>query len=96
MNAKQLLAIALFAATGSVFAQSAEFTAPDAGFASTKTRAEVRAELSQAYTDGVLAQRDGADTVIAAGTRSRADVRAEAVQSAHNQRNNVKDVFFGG
>jgi hypothetical protein len=51
---------------------------------STKTRAEVQAELKQARTDGSLAVIDAAypATPVVASSRSRADVRAEAIQAA--------------
>lgn len=52
MNAKQLLAtVAMFTATGIVLANS-EYTAPDDGFVSTKTRAQVISEMKQAKADG--------------------------------------------
>jgi hypothetical protein len=58
MNIKKLItAVAVFAAAGSAFAQQAEFVAPDAGFKSTLTRAEVRQDLSQATSQGAIAQR---------------------------------------
>ena len=45
MNVKNLIAaVAVFAAAGSAFAQQTEFVAPDAGFKSSLTRAEVREE----------------------------------------------------
>ena len=53
MNAKQFIAgAAMFAASAAVFAQSSEYTSPDEGFISTKTRAEVIAALQQAQADG--------------------------------------------
>jgi hypothetical protein len=55
MNAKKLIAaFAAFAAAGSVFAQTGEFIEQPKAV-STKTRAEVRAELEQAYNAGQLA-----------------------------------------
>lgn len=89
MNAKQLIAAAaVFAAAGSAFAQQTEFVAPDAGFVSSKTRAEVVAEMGQAYHEGTLVtqQRDGADTVQLARSntapgKTRADVVAELNQA---------------
>ena len=49
MNTKHLiLAAAAFAASGPILADQMEYTVPDAGFVSTKTRAEVMAELKQA------------------------------------------------
>ena len=96
MNVKNLFAaVAVFAAAGSAFAQQAEFVAPDAGFRSTLTRAEVRQDLAQ---EGAIAQRqhDGQDTVYAAGSRSRQEVRAESIQSAQSRRaGNVNDLYFG-
>jgi hypothetical protein len=42
MNPKQLIAaVAMFAATGAVFAQATEYVNPAANFVSTKTRAQV-------------------------------------------------------
>ena len=97
MNAKQLIAaVSIFAATGSVFAAEwADFS----DFVSTKTRAEVIAELKQAQADGTLAASQSETTVLPqlAGTpRSRAEVRAEAIQSAKNRSNNAKEINFGG
>ena len=100
MNVKNLIAaVAVFAAAGSAFAQQTEFVAPDAGFQSRATRAEVRQELAQAASDGAIVQRqhDGQDTVYAAGSRSRQAVRAEAVQAASNRHyGDVNDTYFGG
>jgi Domain of unknown function (DUF4148) len=53
MRAKQLIAtVAMIAATGSVFAQQGEWIDPTTGYKSTKTRAEVKAELKQAEENG--------------------------------------------
>ena len=99
MNIKKLIAaVAVFAAAGSAFAQQAEFVAPDAGFKSTLTRAEVRRDLAQAASQGQIAQRqhDGQDTVYAANGRSRQEVRAEAIQSAQSHRaGDVNNLYFG-
>jgi hypothetical protein len=99
MNVKKLIAaVAVFAAVGSAFAQQSEFVAPDAGFNSTLTRAEVRQDLTQATSQGAIAQRqhDGQDTVYAASTRSRQEVRAEAIQSAQSHRaGDVNNLYFG-
>jgi hypothetical protein len=96
MNAKQLIAaVAVFAAAGSAFAQQQEFVAPDANFVSAKTRAEVVAELNQAYAQGALAIRDGADTpVLAATKRAREEVRAEAVH-AKDGKFSTDSIYFG-
>lgn len=42
MNVKQLIAAAAVFTAGSAFAHQTEFVAPDAGFKSSLTRAEVR------------------------------------------------------
>jgi hypothetical protein len=100
MNVKNLIAaVAVFAAAGSAFAQQTEFVAPDAGFQSSLTRAEVRQDLAQAASEGAIAQRqhDGQDTVYAAGSRNRQDVRAEAIRAASNRHyGDVNDTYFGG
>jgi len=97
MNTRKILAAAaIFAASATAFAQQTEFVAPDAGFTSTKTRAEVIAEMNQAYQDGTLAtqQVDGETTAIAAnGSRSRADVRAELRQASQDKTN--ASLYFG-
>ena len=99
MNVKNLIAaVAVFAAAGSAFAQQTEFTAPDAGFKSSLTRAEVRQDLAAATSEGLVAQRqhDGQDSSYVASARSRQDVRAEAVKSAQSRRaGNVNDLYFG-
>jgi hypothetical protein len=99
MNVKNLIAaVAVFAAAGSAFAQQTEFVAPDAGFKSAQTRAEVRQDTAQAASRGAIAQRehDGQDAVYAAGSRSRQDVRSEAMQSAQSRRaGDVNNIYFG-
>lgn len=92
MNIKQLLVIAAISATaGSVFAQQTEFVAADTNFTPSKTRAEVMAEVNQAYLDGTLGtQINGAGEQIMMATtsnRDRATVRAEATQT--NQANHT-------
>lgn len=100
MNVKQLFAaVAIFAATGSAFAQQTEFVRPDANFTSSLTRAEVRQDLSRASAEGQVASRrhDGQDTVYAGGSRTRSDVKAEAIRSASlRHRGDVNDTYFGG
>ncbi len=96
MNVKQLIAaVAVFAAAGSAFAQQQEFVAPDANFVPAKSRAEVVADLNQAYAQGALTTRDGADTPILAATkRPREEVRAEAVQAKGNKFD-TDSIYFG-
>ena len=87
MNSKQwITAAALLAATGAALAQQTEWIAADANFVSTKSRAEVRAELNQAYADGSIAtmQRDGAESLRLAANaagKTRAEVVAELNQA---------------
>jgi hypothetical protein len=48
MNTKQLMiAAAMLVATGSTFAQATEYPVPSDGFLSSKTRAQVQADLNQ-------------------------------------------------
>jgi len=81
MNVKSLiLAVASIATTTSAFAQ--EFVQPDAGFVSTKSRAEVVSELDQARAAGTLRLVDSEYPVIEfAPARSRDDVLAELSQA---------------
>lgn len=97
MNAKQLIAsAALLVTAGAAIAQSTESVSPSAGFVSTKTRAEVVAELNQAYAQGVLVQRDGADPVRSdSNRRSVAEVRQEAMRSMRANTPEA-DLYFGG
>lgn len=99
MNVKNLFAaVAVFAAAGAACAQQTEFVAPDAGFRSSVTRAEVRQDLASAASEGLTAQHrhDGQDTAVATGNQGRQDVRAEATGSARAHRaGNVDDLYFG-
>jgi len=55
---------------------------PDAGFVSTKSRAEVRAELAQARQDGTLQFADSAYPVFEVElSKSREEVKAELAQA---------------
>ncbi|MBB3214226.1 hypothetical protein FHW67_003538 [Herbaspirillum sp. Sphag1AN] len=57
MNAKQILvSVVLFAAAGAAFAETAY--PPETKFVSTKTRAEVIAELKQAQAQGLVTNGD--------------------------------------
>lgn len=97
MNSKHFIAaILMSAATGAVLAQSHEFVAADAGFHSTKSRAEVVAELQQAQSAGLLAFTDATYPVLAipAGMRTRAEVRSEITPSAMT--NDAKSSLYFG
>ena len=99
MNFKKIItAVAVFAATGSAFAQQTEFVAPDAGAKLTLTRAEVRQQMVQAHSQGKLVQQQhtGQDPVYAKGQRSRAEVRTEAAAEARQHRaGDVSSPYFG-
>lgn len=83
MNNASILAAAalLVATTSSAFAQ--EYVAPDAGFVSTKTRAEVSAELQEARADGsrLMQNTEVVNFASAQSTKSRAEVRQELVSA---------------
>jgi hypothetical protein len=82
MNAKHLVAaFAVFAATGSVLAQ--EFVAPDANFVSTRTRAEVVAEIAQARANDTFNVKDNEYPVVArsGAAKNRNEVQAELAQA---------------
>ena len=100
MNVKQLIAaVAVFSAAGSALADGYGAYVDFSNVVSTKTRAEVVAELKQAQADGTLAANDNEYPVVAplaGNSRSRAEVRAEAVQSVKNQGADAKNTYFGG
>jgi hypothetical protein len=81
MNAKQLIAgLAVLAAAGSAFAVTPY--PPETPFVSTKSRADVQAEVAQAQKDGTLNQaRSQYPTVAAAG---KPVTRAEVVSQISN------------
>ncbi|HEX7650266.1 MAG TPA: DUF4148 domain-containing protein [Noviherbaspirillum sp.] len=95
MNAKKLIAaVAMIAAAGSVFAadntEFVEFTHVQP----VKTRAEVRAELQQAYAQGTLGHNsEFVEFTHVASAKSRDEVRKEAIQAAKTAGNNT---YFGG
>ena len=95
---KLIVAVAVFAATTAAFAQQTEFMAPDAGAKSTHSRAEIRQEMLSAYRRHAMVQQQhtGQDPVYAKGQRSRAEVRAEAAETARQSRaGDVKSPYFG-
>jgi hypothetical protein len=95
MNAKQLIAaVTILAAAGSTFAAAPEQYVDNSKVQTTKTRAEVRAELEQAYRQGErFGSNEFVENVRVASTRSRDEIRAEAVQAAkaNTARNNYID-----
>jgi hypothetical protein len=99
MNVKNLIAaVAVLSATGSVFAQTGEYIEP-APSVSTKTRAEVIAELNQAYADGTLNVPEyGYPVVQATGTpKTRDEVRAELTEHLRTHADGTADsVYIGG
>ena len=99
MDIKRLVAAtAIFILTGGTYAQQTEFLAPDAGFKSAMTRAEVRVGLKEAYVAGLAPQstHDGQDALYVAGTQKRREVRAETIRSAKaHHAGDVRDIYFG-
>jgi deoxyribose-phosphate aldolase len=80
MNAKHLIAaLTVFAAAGAALADDTTYPYVDhSKFVSTKTRAEVIAELNAANANGQLAQNpDFVEFPAVASTKTRAEVRAE-------------------
>lgn len=81
MNAKNLIAaFAVLTAAGSAFADSTYPYVDFSGFVSTKTRAEVAAELTQPGAQTVAKTEWVEFTPVAAG-KTRAEVRAELAQA---------------
>jgi hypothetical protein len=70
---RTLFAAAAFAFASTAFAASPEFVDPAAGFVSSKTRAEVTAEIKGAQPTSEYAQPEAGF----ASTKTRAQVRAE-------------------
>lgn len=103
MNAKSLITALLFTVSASgAFAQ--EFVQPDAGFVSTKTRAEVQQELAEANAAGTssVAMKDSdypvavANPAAAAQAKSRAEVLAELKEyNRENPRGYLYSYYFG-
>ena len=95
---KLIVAVAVFTATASAFAQQSEFVAPDAGVKSTLSRAEVRREMLKAYGAHSMVQQQhtGQDPFYAKGERSRSEVRAEAAKAARQYHaGDVTNPYFG-
>lgn len=95
MNAKQLIAaVAVFCAAGAAAAENTEYVEFN-NVKTAKTRAEVRAELEQAYRTGQLAQPEFVEfTRVATSGKSRDEVRKEAIQAAQSER--ARSLYFGG
>lgn len=91
MNAKQLaVSIALCLSAASAFAQSAEFTAPDAGFKPMKSRAQVMSEVG-----GMPGAKDGVYPMITTrSAMSREQVRGNVAPTATRQ-NDASSLYFG-
>jgi hypothetical protein len=91
MNTKQIVvSIALCLSAASAFAQSAEFTAPDAGFKSMKSRAQVMSEVG-----GMPGAKDGVYPMVTTrSTMSREQVRGSVAPTA-NKQNDASSLYFG-
>lgn len=106
MNAKKSLVVAALSAFAAAGAFAQEVTAEDLAFpssvASTKTRAQVKAELAAAGAEGRLAALSGEASVFpqegaTAVTRSREDVRNETISYLRAHRfSSLDDLNIGG
>ena len=96
MNAKQIaVSLALCLSAASAFAQSTEFTAPDAGFKAMKSRAEVAAEVRGQAAGTMPGAKDGVYPIISTrSTMSREQVRGQATPTAAKQ-NDPSSLYFG-
>ena len=96
MNAKQLIAaVAVFAAAGSAFADVTGTFDDFTNIPSTKTRAEVVAQLKQAPVQAANTEWIESSTLVAKSALTRDAVRAEAVQYAKTHKVNA-DYELGG
>jgi glycerol kinase len=87
MNAKTLIAaVTLLTSAGAVFAGNVESVSHNSNFVSTKTRAEVTAELQQVAAKGGMTRNHDAvnhnSNFVSAKTRD--EVRNEAIQVANS------------
>lgn len=83
MNTNNLIAtFALLVAGTTAFAQSTDYIRPDQDFVSTKTRAEVLAELQQAKADGSFVAGGEAYVDPARMLAKRARTQGEAIDTA--------------
>jgi hypothetical protein len=99
MNAKQIFAaiavMSAFTVTGSAFAADNGMYVEHVNVPSTKTRAEVRAELEQANAEGRIAGgSEFVEHTRVASSKSRDEVRREAIQAARNHAD--RSLYFGG
>jgi hypothetical protein len=88
MKVKTLIAaVTLLTSAGAVFAGDVHPTFDHTQFVSTKTRAEVIAELQQATANGSLARpSESVDYNTVVSTRTRDEVRNEAIQAIKSGR----------
>lgn len=84
---KSLIALFLFTSAGAFAGEAADEQANRAAFSGERTRAEVKAEVMHARSAGKLSFGDYAGNEQAGqhSARSRAEVRAEAVQAARTR-----------
>jgi hypothetical protein len=97
MNAKKLItAVALFAAAGSVFAADLMPFPEMDNFQSTRTRADVRAEVLRDRDQLAYAQNDigNFEQPVSTTTRTRLAVRKEAIESVRNHQST--DIDYSG
>lgn len=95
MNAKKLIAAVAMLAASSAFADVTGTFTDYTNVPSTKTRAEVVAELKQAQGQVASTEWVDSSSFVAKSTRTRDEVRAEAIEYAKAHRANA-DYEFGG
>ncbi len=87
MTSKQLLAsLTVLVASGGAFAQSSDDVQPNEKFVSTKTRAEVIAELKQAQAEGTFIVGGEAFTEQTPVAAKRVRNRADTVDTARSNK----------
>ncbi|HYD95270.1 MAG TPA: DUF4148 domain-containing protein [Noviherbaspirillum sp.] len=92
MNIKTIFAAIAVTAAGSAAAEAVYPYVDHSKFTSTKTRAEVRAELERDYAAGIrTADRSPEffDFTYAVSTRSREEVQREAIEAARAPESNA-------
>lgn len=88
MNTKHLIAsLGFLVAATSALAQSSEYVQPNEKFVSTKTRAEVIAELQQAKSEGSYVAGGEAYTDQSSMLAKRVRTRADTIDTARSNKN---------
>jgi hypothetical protein len=96
MNIKQVAVSAILSlCAASAFAQSTEFVAPDAGFKSMKSRADVMAEVKAANIGSMPGAKDGVYPVITNRSTMSREQRHSAESPSANRAGDASSLYFG-